>query len=178
MEEARKEVDPSDFDEKDPLRPTEAKKADWKGIVKAATKALTESSKDLLVAARLTEALTKLYGYQGFREGLVLLLSALPDINVVASAADGEQALQQSRALSPWLAAPSGARLLEIGCGVGRWTRRMARTSRRVVGFDLSARMIHEARRRAVALGGGGRIATPRTTPTSCSTKSSVAISS
>ena len=59
MEEARKEIDPSDFDANDPLRPTEAKKADWKGIVQAAKKTLTESSKDLLVAARLTEALTK-----------------------------------------------------------------------------------------------------------------------
>ena len=31
MEEARKEIDPADFDQKDPLRPTEPKWADWGG---------------------------------------------------------------------------------------------------------------------------------------------------
>jgi type VI secretion system protein ImpA len=73
MEEARKEIDPADFDADDPLRPTEAKKADWPGLARLATKTLTESSKDLLVAARLTEALTKLHGYAGLAAGLELL---------------------------------------------------------------------------------------------------------
>src|SRR5262249_4833041 len=73
MEEARKEIDPADFDADDPLRPTEAKKADWKGIARLATKTLTESSKDLLVAARLTEALTKVHGFAGLADGLQLM---------------------------------------------------------------------------------------------------------
>jgi type VI secretion system protein ImpA len=72
MEEARKEVDPADFDEKDPLRPTEPKRADWAAIVRAAKKTLTSSSKDLLVAARLTEALTKKHGFAGLADGLTL----------------------------------------------------------------------------------------------------------
>ena len=54
LEEARKEVNPEDFDAADPLRPTEAKKADWPAIVRQARKALTTTSKDLLLAARLT----------------------------------------------------------------------------------------------------------------------------
>lgn len=57
---------------------------------------------------------------------------------------------RQASALVPWLAVPPGARVLEIGCGIGRWTRRLARTSA-VVGFDLSTQMIGEARRRAAA---------------------------
>jgi type VI secretion system protein ImpA len=73
MEEARKEVDPADFDEKDPLRPSEAKQADWASIERAARKTLTAQSKDLLVAARLTEALTKRHGFAGLADGLVLL---------------------------------------------------------------------------------------------------------
>ena len=73
LEEARKEIDLDDFGPNDPLRPAEAKKADWKGIVRTTTKALTTQSKDLLVAARLTEALVKLYGYAGLADGLTLL---------------------------------------------------------------------------------------------------------
>jgi SAM-dependent methyltransferase len=55
----------------------------------------------------------------------------------------------QQRALAPWLAVPAGARVLEIGCGVGRWTRRLAAAGHDVVGFDLSRAMLDEARRRA-----------------------------
>lgn len=79
MEEARKEIDPSDFEADDPLRPTEAKKADWKGIARLATQTLLESSKDLLVAARLTEAMTKLYGFEGLADGLQLLRRLLDE---------------------------------------------------------------------------------------------------
>jgi 2-polyprenyl-3-methyl-5-hydroxy-6-metoxy-1,4-benzoquinol methylase len=61
--------------------------------------------------------------------------------------------LLQERALDPWLDLPSGARVLEIGCGVGRWTRRLARRGHQVVGFDLSRTMIDDARRRAQADG-------------------------
>jgi ubiquinone/menaquinone biosynthesis C-methylase UbiE len=57
--------------------------------------------------------------------------------------------LLQRRALSRWLAAPAGSRVLEIGCGIGRWTQRMARQGHDIVGFDLSQTMIGDARRRA-----------------------------
>jgi SAM-dependent methyltransferase len=57
--------------------------------------------------------------------------------------------LLQQRALAPWLEIPRGSRVLEIGCGVGRWTRRLAQQGHDVVGFDLSRRMIDDARRRA-----------------------------
>ena len=79
MEEARKEIDPDDFDPKDALRPTEAKKADWRAIMRTATKTLTTSSKDLLVAARLTEAMTKRNGFAGLADGLVLQRRSLEE---------------------------------------------------------------------------------------------------
>jgi 2-polyprenyl-3-methyl-5-hydroxy-6-metoxy-1,4-benzoquinol methylase len=56
--------------------------------------------------------------------------------------------LLQRRALLPWIAVEPGARVLEIGCGVGRWSREMARAGADVVGLDLSAEMLREARRR------------------------------
>jgi type VI secretion system protein ImpA len=70
MEEARKEVDPDDFAPDDPLRPAEAKRADWAAIIRSAVKTLTATSKDLLVAARLTEALTRRHGLAGLADGL------------------------------------------------------------------------------------------------------------
>jgi type VI secretion system protein ImpA len=73
LEEGRKEINPADFDPDDPVRPTEPKKADWTGIVRLAQETLTKTSKDLLVSARLTEALVKLHGLAGLRDGLHLM---------------------------------------------------------------------------------------------------------
>ncbi len=73
LEEYRKEVNPADFAEDDPLRPSEPKYANWPGIVELAKEALGGTSKDMLVAARLTEALTKQHGFAGVRDGLHLL---------------------------------------------------------------------------------------------------------
>jgi type VI secretion system protein ImpA len=73
LEQARKEIDPNDFDRDDPARPAEPKWADWSGIIRLATRTLREQSKDLLVAARLTEALTKQQGFAGLADGLALL---------------------------------------------------------------------------------------------------------
>jgi SAM-dependent methyltransferase len=57
--------------------------------------------------------------------------------------------LCQSQALRPWLKAGPGTRVLDVGCGVGRWSRRLARRGAHVTGIDLSPTMIAEARRRA-----------------------------
>jgi 2-polyprenyl-3-methyl-5-hydroxy-6-metoxy-1,4-benzoquinol methylase len=56
--------------------------------------------------------------------------------------------LVQRRALAPWLRVAPGMRALDVGCGVGRWTRRLARGGADVVGIDHAAAMIAEARRR------------------------------
>ncbi len=48
------------------------------------------------------------------------------------------------RALGPL----RGQRILDLGCGQGRFTRRLARRGGRVVGVDWSAKMIEAARRR------------------------------
>lgn len=52
----------------------------------------------------------------------------------------------QRRALRPWLQPITGRDVLEVGCGVGRWTRMLARNGNRVMAIDLSPTMIDEAR--------------------------------
>jgi type VI secretion system protein ImpA len=73
LEEGRKEENPDEYAADDPMRPSEFKRADWPGIIRLAQETLKETSKDLLVAARLTEALTRQNGYAGLRDGLHLL---------------------------------------------------------------------------------------------------------
>jgi type VI secretion system protein ImpA len=73
LEQFRKEVDPNDFAEDDPARPTEAKKADWPKIARLGITTLTGTSKDLLVAARTTEALANQHGFAGLADGFRLL---------------------------------------------------------------------------------------------------------
>ncbi|MGH8298764.1 MAG: SAM-dependent methyltransferase [Steroidobacteraceae bacterium] len=61
--------------------------------------------------------------------------------------------LCQRLALEPWLKAPPDAKVLDVGCGVGRWSRLLASRGACVTGVDLSPTMIAEAQRRAVAGG-------------------------
>jgi SAM-dependent methyltransferase len=59
--------------------------------------------------------------------------------------------LEQRMALEPWLKVRPGARVLDVGCGVGRWSRLLAARGARVTGIDLSPTMIAQARLRALA---------------------------
>ena len=59
----------------------------------------------------------------------------------------------QHLALARWLRVRRGTTVLEIGCGVGRWSRRLAKEGATVTGIDLSHMMIGEARRRTRAEG-------------------------
>jgi len=63
----------------------------------------------------------------------------------------------QRLALAPWLRVGAGTRVLDVGCGVGRWSRLLAARGAEVTGVDLSPTMIGEARRRAAAAGLEGR---------------------
>ena len=69
----RKEVDLDSFSANDPTRPEAPKRADWLGTIKLTQETLRDTSKDLLIAARLTEALVKVHGFVGLRDGLQLL---------------------------------------------------------------------------------------------------------
>jgi type VI secretion system protein ImpA len=73
LTQGRVEENPDDFKPDDPMRPATFKKAEWANIAKLAQETLAKSSKDLLVAARLTEALVKLHGFAGLRDGLHLM---------------------------------------------------------------------------------------------------------
>ncbi len=61
--------------------------------------------------------------------------------------------LEQRLALRPWLAVRPGMRVLDVGCGVGRWSRLLAARGADVTGVDLSPTMIAQAQRRAEAEG-------------------------
>lgn len=49
-----------------------------------------------------------------------------------------------------WLAAHPGERILDLGCGDGQLTERIAATGASVVGIDASPQMIEAARARGV----------------------------
>jgi SAM-dependent methyltransferase len=61
--------------------------------------------------------------------------------------------LTQRLALLPWLRVTPGMRVLDIGCGIGRWSRLLATRGAEVTGVDLSPTMIREAQRRTAAAG-------------------------
>lgn len=72
LDEMRKEINPADFADDDPLRPDEPVRADWQGVIRLCQDTLSNKSKNLLIAARLTEALSKVHGFAGLRDGLHL----------------------------------------------------------------------------------------------------------
>lgn len=57
--------------------------------------------------------------------------------------------LGQRLALAPWLHLEPGAKVLDVGCGIGRWSRILAARGAQVTGIDLSPTMIGQARTRA-----------------------------
>jgi len=63
----------------------------------------------------------------------------------------------QCLALARWLHVRAGARVLDVGCGIGRWSCRLAARGASVTGVDLSPTMIMQAGRRAAALGVAAR---------------------
>lgn len=68
LERFRKEVTEDTAGPDDPARPP-----DWPRVARIATQTLTTTSKDLQVAARLTEALTRTDGFPGLAQGMALL---------------------------------------------------------------------------------------------------------
>lgn len=61
--------------------------------------------------------------------------------------------LCQRLALARWLDVRPGTRVLDVGCGIGRWSCRLAARGAIVTGVDLSPTMVAEAQRRAAARG-------------------------
>jgi SAM-dependent methyltransferase len=61
--------------------------------------------------------------------------------------------LGQRLALEPWLKVTAGTRVLDVGCGIGRWSRLLAARGAYVTGVDLSPTMIAQAQHRAATEG-------------------------
>jgi len=57
----------------------------------------------------------------------------------------------QKTALKPILDAAKGAWVLDIGCGVGRWSSRLLKANANVIGIDFAENMVREAERRQQA---------------------------
>lgn len=66
--------------------------------------------------------------------------------------------LTQQLALAPHLRVAPGTEVLDLGCGIGRWSRRLAKRGAHVIGVDLAPSMIEEARRRTERASLGDRI--------------------
>ena len=71
LEEARKPSDPTDPASGDSS--AQPRRIDWAGLIRGTQSILCKQSKDLLVAARLTEALCCEHGFPGLAEGFTLL---------------------------------------------------------------------------------------------------------
>ena len=59
----------------------------------------------------------------------------------------------QRLALDPWLRIRPGTRALDVGCGVGRWSRLLASRGAFVTGVDLSPTMIAQSKLRTAEAG-------------------------
>ena len=75
LDDDRKEIDPSLFDENDPQRPETPKYADWEDIVSLACQTLINQTKDLNLVVRLVEAVTRIDGFPGLSKSLAFMLS-------------------------------------------------------------------------------------------------------
>lgn len=73
LDKLRKEHNPEDYEPDDPMRHEPRLTANWPGIIEEAGRLLKTTSKDLTLAARLTEAWTKQHGILGTRAGFALL---------------------------------------------------------------------------------------------------------
>src|SRR5262245_18493613 len=62
-------------------------------------------------------------------------------------------------ALRRFIGASKGRRVLDVGCGVGRWTARFAKCGAHVTGVDRSQNMLGIARRSIDAQGSNTRLA-------------------
>lgn len=59
--------------------------------------------------------------------------------------------LTQQLALAPYLRVKAGTEVLDLGCGIGRWSRQLARRGAHVTGVDVAESMLDDARRRTAA---------------------------
>lgn len=108
LEEARREEDAvSEWQEA-------GKKADYDLVIKLATDALQNRTKDVWIASRLTEALLKKHGYEGFREGIDLMRGLIENFwdSLYPEIEDGDAELRAMPV--DWIASRFGVELKKI----------------------------------------------------------------
>jgi ubiquinone/menaquinone biosynthesis C-methylase UbiE len=59
--------------------------------------------------------------------------------------------------LKPHLPRDANARVVDLGCGTGKWAAKIAKSGYRVTGVDISPKMIDQARRRMAQVSGTDR---------------------
>ena len=124
LDEARKEVNPGDYPPDYPGRP-ELKRADWASIIRRCTGLLQTSSKDLMVGARLAEALVKEHGFTGAWSGLRMLRELVEQAwdRMYPAIEDGDLEVRAAVHLAgrSWegSALPSTIRAIPLAVGVG-----------------------------------------------------------
>lgn len=57
--------------------------------------------------------------------------------------------------LKPYLPRDLSTRIVDLGCGTGKWTAKLARSGYRVTGVDISIKMLDQARRKIESQAGG-----------------------
>jgi type VI secretion system protein ImpA len=77
LDEARKEVIPDSAEGE--AMAVEAKEPEWGRVVNLTKDALANRSKHMMLAVRLTEGLTKVHGFSGLRDGLILIRRLLEE---------------------------------------------------------------------------------------------------
>ncbi|MFD0716491.1 class I SAM-dependent methyltransferase [Paenibacillus sp. GCM10027626] len=70
-----------------------------------------------------------------------------PDYMVIYRHRDWEQAAREAQQMAGWLHLPANARLLDIGCGMGRHAMALSQLGYEVTGIDLSEALLEEARK-------------------------------
>jgi type VI secretion system protein ImpA len=132
----------------------ERRTADWALVIKLSTEVLTKQSKDLQVAAWLTEGLLKREGFAGLRAGLDLLRAMVTDLWEHLYPEIEEDDLEFRAAPLEWVAQYLGPTIRQLPITAGGMTAADHRESR-AVGYEKDANDYERRDARKAAIDAG-----------------------